>query len=96
MASGLFHKDIETRVAIKTVKDPSEKSQRAALFCEIKILSNLDPHRNLVNMVGSCTSDFVSTGRIWMLLEFCDHGNIDTYQLSETPFPKPDERQKSN
>ena len=54
--------------------DALDKSQRTALLCEIKILSNLELHLNLVNMMGSCTSDFVSSGELWLLLEYCEHG----------------------
>ena len=83
MAKGLFNTGTKTRVAIKTVKDPTDKSQQTALLCEIKILSNLESHLNLVNMMGSCTSDFVSTREIYLLLEFCDHGNNYNYRVLE-------------
>ena len=54
--------------------DPFDRSQRTALLSEIKILSNLELHLNLVNMMGSCTTDFVSSGELWLLLEYCEHG----------------------
>ena len=73
-ASGLIYPNSKTKVAIKTTNDPLDTSQRLALLSEIKILSNLDLHLNLVNMMGSCTSDILSNGELWLLLEFCEHG----------------------
>ena len=71
----MFYPKSKTEVAIKTVNDPLDGKQRTALFCEMKILSNLDLHINLVNMLGSCTSEFIKTGEIFMLIEFCEKGN---------------------
>ena len=73
-AVGLFYPNSTTKVAIKTAMDPFDRSQRTALLSEIKILSNLELHLNLVNMMGSCTTDFVSSGDLWLLLEFCELG----------------------
>ena len=73
-AMGLLHPSSNMKVAIKTVNDPLDGPQRTALLCEMKILSNLDLHLNLVNMMGSCTSDFAVSGELWLLLEFCQHG----------------------
>ena len=73
-AMGLFYADSRTQVAIKTVNDPLDGPQRTALLCEMKILSNLELHLNLVNMMGSCTSDFAVSGELYLLLEFCEHG----------------------
>jgi len=73
-ATGLHSNKSKTEVAIKTVNDPLDGKQRTALFCEMKILSNIDLHLNLINMLGSCTTEFVTTGEVFMLLEFCKKG----------------------
>ena len=73
-ATGLLNTNSKTEVAIKTVNDPLDGKQRTALFCEMKILSNIDLHLNLINMLGSCTTEFVTTGEVFMLLEFCKEG----------------------
>lgn len=80
-ATGLLHPNSKDEVAVKTVNDPSDGAQRTALLCEIKILSNLDLHLNLVNMMGCCTTEFVQTGELFMLLEFCEKGNAFIYNL---------------
>ena len=81
MATGLLYPNSKDEVAVKTVNDPSDGAQRTALLCEIKILSNLDLHLNLVNMMGCCTTEFVQTGELFMLLEFCEKGNALIYNL---------------
>merc|ERR1719322_2060067 len=80
-AVGLFHPDSKTKVAVKTVNDPFDGAQRTALLCEMKILSNLELHLNLVNMMGSCTSDFANSGELWLLLEFCQYGDMKTFLI---------------
>ena len=80
-ASGLLHPSSKTKVAVKTVNDPFDGAQRTALLCEMKILSNLELHLNLVNMMGSCTSDFANSGELWLLLEFCQHGKLEPLYL---------------
>ena len=71
---GLTDANSKTKVAVKTAKYDFDSSQRLTLLCEIKILSSLDLHLNLVNMVASCTSCLISSGKLWILLEFCEHG----------------------
>ena len=36
-------------------------------------------HINLVNMVGSCTSDLEGLGDLWLLIEFCEYGDLKKY-----------------
>ena len=81
-ASGLIYPSSKTKVAVKTTNNPLDSSQQEALLSEIKILSNLDLHLNLVNMMGSCTSDIHLSGELWLLLEFCEHGTIFYIQTS--------------
>ena len=70
----MIYPNSKTKVAVKTTSDALDNSQRVALESEIKILSNLDLHLNLVNMMGSCTTDFHLSGKLWLLLELCEHG----------------------
>ena len=83
-AIGLVYPNSKTDVAIKTVNDPLDSKQRTALFCEMKILSNLEIHINLVNMLGSCTTEFIETGEVFMLIEYCQQGNTKTTILTIT------------
>ena len=68
------------KVAIKSVKNSLDPAQTYALICEIKVLDKLEYHLNLVNMVGACTTEFKS-GKIWLLLEYCPHGDMKNFLL---------------
>ena len=72
------------KVAIKTVTQQSNQDQFSALISEIKILSNLDPHVNLVNMLGCCTSRLAAEGKVWLFLEYCNESDIKTYLIEHT------------
>ena len=78
-AIGLFYPDSKTTVAIKTINDGSSKNETESLLCEIKILSNISLHFNLVNMMGACTKSPTKMKDIWLLLEFCEHGNLKSF-----------------
>ena len=69
----------KTKVAIKTVSHHANEDQFWTLISEIKILSHLDAHLNLVNMLGCCSSKLASEGKVWVFLEFCNKSDIKTY-----------------
>ena len=76
----LFHPGSNTKVAIKTVNNAFDGSHLHALMCEIKMLEKIDNHLNIVNMLGACTTQ-LSSGQIWLLLEFCPHGDMKSFLL---------------
>ena len=79
VATGLFYPNSKTCVAIKTTNNGSKQDQVMSLVCEAKILSNLDLHLNLVNLLGSCTSNFADSGDLWLLLEYCNEGDMKSF-----------------
>ena len=79
IASGLHYPNSKTCVAVKTTHNASNQDQVMSLVCEAKILSNLDLHLNLVNLLGSCTSNFADTGDLWLLLEYCQEGDMKSF-----------------
>ena len=81
-ANGLFYPDSKTDVAIKTIHDTSDPHEIKNFTAEIKILSNIDLHCNLVNMLGSHTTKIKETGEMWLLLEFCEWGDLKNVLLS--------------
>ena len=80
MVEDLIHPGQMHKVAIKSVNNPLDPSQIYSLICEIKILDQLEKRLDLVNMVGACTTQFKS-GKIWLLLEYCPHGDMKTFLL---------------
>merc|ERR1719210_1233576 len=49
-------------------------------FSKIKILASLELNLNLVNLLGSCTSN-LHNGDLYMLMEFCPHGNLKDFLI---------------
>lgn len=68
-------------VAIKNISGKAKDKEMENALDEIKIMSIVDPHLNLVSMVGACTSELKHYGEVWLLLEFCQFGNLREYVM---------------
>ncbi|KAA0709845.1 Macrophage colony-stimulating factor 1 receptor CSF-1 receptor [Triplophysa tibetana] len=71
-AYGLGKDDIVTRVAVKMLKASAHTDEREALMSELKILSHLGQHKNIVNLLGACTHG----GPVLVITEYCCHGDL--------------------
>ncbi|KAM3869023.1 macrophage colony-stimulating factor 1 receptor 2 [Diretmus argenteus] len=71
-AYGLGTNDNITRVAVKMLKPSAHSEEREALMSELKILSHLGYHNNIVNLLGACTLG----GPMLMITEYCSHGDL--------------------
>ena len=67
------------KVAIKTISGYCGNEEIQNFLYEIKIMNYVKPHLNLVSMIASCTSDFESSGGLWLLIEFCQYGDLQNY-----------------
>ncbi|XP_042887552.1 platelet-derived growth factor receptor alpha-like [Penaeus japonicus] len=65
-------------VAVKMCKSQQDTSQVRALTTELKIMAFLGKHLNLVNLVGSNTSN-IGKGELWILVEYCRYGSLLSY-----------------
>ncbi|XP_029029920.1 macrophage colony-stimulating factor 1 receptor 2 [Betta splendens] len=84
LGSGAFGKVVEatayglgtngdiTTVAVKMLKPRAHLEERDALMSELKILSHLGYHDNIVNLLGACTQG----GPMLMITEYCSHGDL--------------------
>ena len=79
--TGLYGTDPKTTVAIKSVNGPAEGDDLVNFMHEIKIMSYVEPHLNLVSMIGSCKSELDKDRELWLLLEFCRHGDLKTFVI---------------
>ena len=79
IVTGLEHPQSKTCVAVKTANDPNNKDEILSLVCEAEIMSNLSRHLNLVNLIAFCSSHFSHTGELWLLLEYCNEGDMKSY-----------------
>lgn len=80
-AYGLGREDV-MRVAVKMLKASAHSDEREALMSELKILSHLGHHKNIVNLLGACTSG----GPVLVITEYCSLGDLLNFlrQKAET------------
>ena len=76
---GLYGPKSKTTVAIKTAHHTENVNDVNDLCLEIKLLSYIEAHPNLVSMIGSCSNELKSSGKVWLLIEFCEFGDLRTY-----------------
>ena len=63
---------------MKTIMGSGEDKVSKDFINEIKIMGYVDPHLNLVSMIGFCT-EIKNDGENWLLLEFCRFGDLKQY-----------------
>ncbi|GAB1601667.1 vascular endothelial growth factor receptor 1-like isoform X5 [Argonauta hians] len=69
-----------TTVAVKMVKDCTDREQMEALLSELKILIHLGPHLNIVNLLGAVTKN-IRYGELYVMVEYCHYGNLRNFLL---------------
>ncbi|XP_051514404.1 platelet-derived growth factor receptor beta-like [Myxocyprinus asiaticus] len=74
-AYGLGSAQSATKVAVKMLKSTARRSETQALMSELKIMSHLGPHLNIVNLLGACTKQ----GPIYLVTEYCRYGDLVDY-----------------
>ncbi|XP_051506477.1 macrophage colony-stimulating factor 1 receptor-like isoform X2 [Myxocyprinus asiaticus] len=71
-AYGLGKDNNVIRVAVKMLKASAHPDEKEALMSELKILSHLGQHKNIVNLLGACTHG----GPVLVITEYCCHGDL--------------------
>nr|XP_033783151.1 platelet-derived growth factor receptor beta [Geotrypetes seraphini]XP_033783152.1 platelet-derived growth factor receptor beta [Geotrypetes seraphini]XP_033783153.1 platelet-derived growth factor receptor beta [Geotrypetes seraphini] len=71
-AHGLSHSQSTMKVAVKMLKSTARTSEKQALMSELKIMSHLGPHLNIVNLLAACTNG----GPIYIITEYCRYGDL--------------------
>ncbi|XP_073342514.1 platelet-derived growth factor receptor beta [Pagrus major] len=74
-AYSLTHSQSSTKVAVKMLKSTARRSETQALMSELKIMSHLGPHLNIVNLLGACTKH----GPLYLVTEYCRYGDLVDY-----------------
>uniref|UniRef100_A0A3B5MSG3 receptor protein-tyrosine kinase n=1 Tax=Xiphophorus couchianus TaxID=32473 RepID=A0A3B5MSG3_9TELE len=80
-AYGLGTENKATRVAVKMLKPNAHSEEREALMSELKILSHLGYHDNIVNLLGACTQG----GPMLMITEYCSQGDLLNFLRTHAP-----------
>ncbi|CAJ0934201.1 unnamed protein product [Ranitomeya imitator] len=80
-AHGLGHAQSTTKVAVKMLKSTARSSEKQALMSELKIMSHLGPHLNIVNLLAACTK--AGTSASWSLESgLCDSSPATTLRFT--------------
>ncbi|CAG7726827.1 unnamed protein product [Allacma fusca] len=64
-----------TTVAVKTLKESAGDRERADLLSELAVMKLLDPHPNVVRLLGSCTEK----DPIFLIMEYVALGKLQAY-----------------
>ncbi|CAG7829131.1 unnamed protein product [Allacma fusca] len=77
---GVVYKGVkgEEIIAVKTVREKVSKDVLKALLDELKIMIYLGKHDYVVELKGACTQ-FLNEGRVYVLVEFCPLGSIESF-----------------
>ncbi|XP_003477396.1 macrophage colony-stimulating factor 1 receptor [Cavia porcellus] len=71
-AFGLGKEDAVLKVAVKMLKSTAHADEKEALMSELKIMSHLGQHENIVNLLGACTYG----GPVLVITEYCCYGDL--------------------
>ncbi|GAB1290491.1 Vascular endothelial growth factor receptor 1 [Apodemus speciosus] len=66
--------------AYLTVQEGATASEYKALMTELKILTHIGHHLNVVNLLGACTKQ---GGPLMVIVEYCKYGNLSNYLKSK-------------
>lgn len=67
-------------VAVKMLKEGATANEYKALMTELKILTHIGHHLNVVNLLGACTKQ---GGPLMVIVEYCKYGNLSNYLKSK-------------
>lgn len=62
-------------VAVKTLKENATEKERKDLLSELEVMKLLDPHPNVVTLLGCCTE----RNPIFVIMEYVNHGKLQSY-----------------
>uniref|UniRef100_A0A1A8GQ23 receptor protein-tyrosine kinase n=1 Tax=Nothobranchius korthausae TaxID=1143690 RepID=A0A1A8GQ23_9TELE len=60
------------QVAVKMLKEKHQSEEKEALMSELKMLTHIGHHSNIVNLLGACTE----TGPIYLIFQYCCYGDL--------------------
>lgn len=62
-------------VAVKTLKENATEKERADLHSELQVMKTLDPHPNVVRLLGCCTEKEPT----FVIMEYVSGGKLQTF-----------------
>jgi fibroblast growth factor receptor 1 len=64
-----------SEVAVKTLKENAAEAERKDLLSELDVMKSLEPHINVVRLLGCCTEK----DPIFVIIEYVNHGKLQSY-----------------
>uniref|UniRef100_A0A452DSS4 Receptor-type tyrosine-protein kinase FLT3 n=1 Tax=Capra hircus TaxID=9925 RepID=A0A452DSS4_CAPHI len=80
-AYGISKTGVSIQVAVKMLKEKADSSEREALMSELKMMTHLGSHENIVNLLGACLKKLF--GPIYLIFEYCCYGDLLNYLRSK-------------
>lgn len=77
-AYGISKPGVSIQVAVKMLKNKHQAVEKEALMSELKMLTHIGHHENVVNLLGACTG----SGPIYLIFQYCCNGDLLNYLKS--------------
>ncbi|KAF7654023.1 hypothetical protein LDENG_00075530 [Lucifuga dentata] len=74
-AYGINKPGVSQQVAVKMLKEKHHEVEKEALMSELKMLTHIGHHANIVNLLGACTN----SGPIYLIFQYCCYGDLLNY-----------------
>ncbi|XP_073344451.1 receptor-type tyrosine-protein kinase FLT3 [Pagrus major] len=74
-AYGINKPGVSQQVAVKMLKEKHQTVEKEALMSELKMLTHIGHHANVVNLLGACTD----SGPIYLIFQYCCYGDLLNY-----------------
>ncbi|XP_036027695.1 receptor-type tyrosine-protein kinase FLT3 isoform X1 [Onychomys torridus] len=78
-AYGIGKTGVSVQVAVKMLKEKADSCEKEALMSELKMMTQLGHHDNIVNLLGACTL----SGPVYLIFEYCCYGDLLNYLRSK-------------
>ncbi|KAK1884970.1 Receptor-type tyrosine-protein kinase FLT3 [Dissostichus eleginoides] len=74
-AYGINEAGVSQQVAVKMLKEKHQTVEKEALMSELKMLTHIGHHANIVNLLGACTD----SGPTYLIFQYCCYGDLLNY-----------------
>ncbi|XP_068437954.1 receptor-type tyrosine-protein kinase FLT3 [Clinocottus analis] len=74
-AYGINKPGVSQQVAVKMLKEKHQTVEKEALMSELKMLTHIGQHANIVNLLGACTD----SGPTYLIFQYCRYGDLLNY-----------------
>ncbi|KAG7487297.1 hypothetical protein MATL_G00021730 [Megalops atlanticus] len=77
-AYGISKPGVSVQVAVKMLKEKHQAVEKEALMSELKMMTHIGSHVNIVNLLGACTD----SDPVYLIFQYCAKGDLLNYLRS--------------